>query len=318
MLPAGDTAKAVFKFVEAAEHLMALRRDETEATKKALAAQILQYVERAERLKASKAATVDFPQAPSTVPNGAALKKKAAVGAGGVDLAALGVAMASQELINNTSAADRSTGALQAATTLLLQAATNARPAEEVAAARAALLAAAARAGLTAELTALQIQDGHNASSRRSKLAVMHRVVPRLWVGQFEALRDDCRLLREHGVTHVVSVMSGAKEALPADLIRGHLHVRVDDTEEEAGSLAASFPSIADFIDGALSSGGVVFVHCGAGISRSVTATCAYLVRKYSLSAADAIGLVRRARPCASPNEGFVAALERWAAAAWH
>ena len=184
VLPAGDTAKAVFKFVEAAEHLMALRKDEMdEATKKALAAQILEYVERAERLKASKAATVDFPQAPSTVPNGAALKKKAAVGAGGIDLVALDVAMASQELINNASAADRSTGALQAATTLLLQAATNARPAEEVAAARAALLAAAERAGLTAELTALQIQDGHNtSSSRRSRGTVWEPI-------SFECLR---------------------------------------------------------------------------------------------------------------------------------
>jgi predicted protein tyrosine phosphatase len=242
-----------------------------------------------------------FPQVPSTVPKAAAPRPLQ----DGVDLAALDLAMASQELID-TRADCRS--ALAGVTTTLLQASTNARPAEEVAVAHAALLAAVAEAGLSEELTALQIRDGN--ASRRTRLAVMHRVLPRLWVGQFEALKDDCRVLREQQVTHVVSVMSGEKASLPPDLF--HLHVRVDDREVEAGTLAASFREIVRFIDAAISSGGVVFVHCGAGISRSVTAACAYIIWKQRISAAAAISLVRRARPCANPNDGFVAALTRW------
>lgn len=283
------------------------------ASRKAVTAQVLDYVERAELLKKRKTDTgislpaatdVVFPQVPSTIPI-APLPD-----GGGVDLENLHLAMAAQELID-ARGGDKH-GALQAAMRTLLQVSTNARPAKEVTTARDALLAAVAHDGLVEELSRLRIQDGNK--SRKARLAIMHLVLPRLWVGQFEALRDDGRMLRERNVTHVISVMSGDKAALPPGLVRGHLHVRVDDREHEAGVLAASFAEITRFIDGAIASGGVVFVHCGAGISRSVTAACAYIVWKYRLSAADAIGLVRKARPCASPNDGFVAALERWEA----
>jgi len=48
-----------------------------------------------------------------------------------------------------------------------------------------------------------------------------------------------------------------------------------------------------------------VLVHCAAGMSRSVTITAAYLMKRYGLSAKDAVRLVTEARPCQSINRGF-------------
>mmetsp|Transcript_45308 Transcript_45308/g.144195 ORF Transcript_45308/g.144195 Transcript_45308/m.144195 type:complete len:87 (+) Transcript_45308:213-473(+) len=61
-----------------------------------------------------------------------------------------------------------------------------------------------------------------------------------------------------------------------------------------------------DFIEAGLAGGGTVYVHCGAGISRSATMAAAYLMRKEALSAGDAVLAVRAARPFARPNDGFM------------
>ena len=79
-------------------------------------------------------------------------------------------------------------------------------------------------------------------------------------------------------------------------------------------TLASHFDEIVRFVEEARSAGGVVFVHCGAGISRAPTSTCAYVMWKLRMPAADAIKLVRAARPCTRPNVGFVAALKAYEA----
>ena len=237
--------------------------------------------------------------------------------AGGVSMEAVRIVMAAQELLDSapssegSSSATPSQGALdamQAAVTKLQQVATNARPPEEVAAARAALDEAAEQAGLTATLAK---RSAKPATSATTKLQLLHEVMPRLWVGGWAALSDDCRVLQQKKVTHVVSVISADQRKLPP-FIRGHLYVRVDDTEEAAATLAAHFDEIAQFIEQARSGGGVVFVHCGAGISRAPTSACAYMIWKLRIPASNAIKLVRSARPCARPNVGFVAALKAW------
>jgi len=47
--------------------------------------------------------------------------------------------------------------------------------------------------------------------------------------------------------------------------------VQVDDREQAASIMASHFPQIVLFIDEARNRGGVVYVHCGAGISRAPT-----------------------------------------------
>lgn len=55
-----------------------------------------------------------------------------------------------------------------------------------------------------------------------------------------------------------------------------------------------------------------VLIHCHAGISRSVTIAAAYLMQKKRQDVEEALQLIKRARPIAQPNEGFLAQLQLW------
>ena len=52
------------------------------------------------------------------------------------------------------------------------------------------------------------------------------------------------------------------------------------------------FDDGAKFIHDAISSGGKVLVHCGAGISRSTTLLCAYFIRFKQMKFADSLKLI--------------------------
>lgn len=64
---------------------------------------------------------------------------------------------------------------------------------------------------------------------------------------------------------------------------------------------------IADFIDE-----GYVLVHCGAGLSRSVSVVIAYLCRYAGMSYSEALSFLKARRPSVAPADCFKAAIERW------
>ena len=232
-----------------------------------------------------------------------------------------------------------------AAADRLRRAATNARPASEVAAARTALVAAMESAGLSDSLRAALRSGvptggscGDGATARRLGASVMDAVLPRLWVGGWAALLDDCRALKQRGITHVVSVVSAQRRTMPS-WIRGHHHVECRDAEDASDTLAEALPGVVTFVARALRSSpdARVYLHCGAGISRGPSACVAYLIwllgagtrsraggggeescvamaaaRTTDRPAAAALALVKRARPGARPNPGFVRALVEW------
>lgn len=58
----------------------------------------------------------------------------------------------------------------------------------------------------------------------------------------------------------------------------------------------------------------VVLVHCMAGMSRSATIVCAYLLATTSMNTQEAISFVRSKRPIIQPNYGFEKQLRSWEA----
>lgn len=129
------------------------------------------------------------------------------LGDGGVDLAALLHALEAQEMI--ASAGDAAH--LQPAVTALLQAATNARPRTEVDEATAVLAAAmqSSRLRATGEASALPTKASAPArGSATARLAVMHKVIPRLFVGGWTALLNG------------TSARSGPRRARPPEALR--------------------------------------------------------------------------------------------------
>lgn len=76
-------------------------------------------------------------------------------------------------------------------------------------------------------------------------------------------------LLAEYKITHIVSILQGHSSTGPH-----HLTISLDDSHFE--NLLIHFPRVCDFIDEAVAGGGVVFVHCQMGISRSASCVIAY------------------------------------------
>jgi len=88
--------------------------------------------------------------------------------------------------------------------------------------------------------------------------------------------------------------------------------VPVDDFETE--SLGDFFPEFTSTIHTSLNSGeGAVLVHCSRGASRSVSMVVAYLIRFYDLSFEEGLDFVKKKRPEAAPNPGFVTQLKSFA-----
>lgn len=59
------------------------------------------------------------------------------------------------------------------------------------------------------------------------------------------------------------------------------------------------------FIKECLASGGAVFVHCYAGISRSASCVIAYLMQEIGMPFFEAMSYTRKRRPIIFPNYGF-------------
>ena len=127
-----------------------------------------------------------------------------------------------------------------------------------------------------------------------------HEVRPRLWLGAHAATEPF--FLEALGVTHVLNCLDESAVA-DADVVT--LTLNLDDIESERVPLARATA----FIRCALGAGGVVLVHCAAGISRSATCVVAHIVAAERCTVEAALASVRAVRAQASPNEGFLAQL---------
>ncbi|KAG2487860.1 hypothetical protein HYH03_013576 [Edaphochlamys debaryana] len=146
-----------------------------------------------------------------------------------------------------------------------------------------------------------------NTASLGLSLNSPQAVLPGLLISSFSVETSESTLKRQ-GVTHIVQV---GIELHPSHLGKfKYLTVPVQDTE--GADLVGQLQPILEFIDAARASGGVVLVHCMMGISRSASVCIAYLMWKERLEFVAAAERVYAARPCISPNPGFVLQLLEW------
>lgn len=164
----------------------------------------------------------------------------------------------------------------------------------------------------------------HQAVWRSSSMAL---VVPGLYVGT-EAVSTDYKQLQEAGITHIVNAC-GSKNLFPDKI--SYLSVPLRDAPDQDLSKVIG-PTVA-WVEAALTTRGghlgasqaageaeplmpqmrspnKVLIHCQMGISRSVALLIAYLISKRSMTFEQALACVKRVRPIANPNVGFVAQLK--------
>ena len=99
----------------------------------------------------------------------------------------------------------------------------------------------------------------------------------------------------------MLQVLSGLNPCFPSDL--SYKIVNVMDVPWE--NLAKHFSTCNKFIKNSIDQGGTVFVHCYAGVSRSASIVCAYLMYEHKMPMFYALSLIKQKRPIAFPNPGF-------------
>lgn len=130
-----------------------------------------------------------------------------------------------------------------------------------------------------------------------------------LWVGGIEALQH----LDEHRIGAVVTILQKDRvyEEEITQLVGKRPHLRFYLYDDEDEPIQRFFKESTRFIDRHIRAGRNVLVHCHAGISRSVTLVIHYMmVMRGFQSPQVALDHIRRVRPHANPNPGFMRALE--------
>ncbi|XP_059179822.1 dual specificity protein phosphatase 19-like [Centropristis striata] len=118
----------------------------------------------------------------------------------------------------------------------------------------------------------------------------------------------DIDTLQRHKVSHVLNVAYGVTNLFPDQLIYKTLQILdLPDTD-----ITSYLGECSSFIDQAQEQGGVVLVHCNAGVSRSSSIVIGYLMLREGLSFNDAYGKVKLARPSTRPNPGFYQQLQTY------
>eukprot|EP00051_Salpingoeca_urceolata_P002266 m.48637 g.48637 ORF g.48637 m.48637 type:complete len:184 (+) comp12016_c0_seq2:57-608(+) len=113
-------------------------------------------------------------------------------------------------------------------------------------------------------------------------------------------------VLDDNGITHILNVGVGIANKFEGDGIE-YLAVELLDVPETRLGPAVA-PCLA-FICAAIEAGGIVLIHCNAGVSRSASVAIAYTMRTQGWSFDEALAFLRQTRPAARPNDGFSAQL---------
>lgn len=114
----------------------------------------------------------------------------------------------------------------------------------------------------------------------------------------------------------IVSLSSARDRAYryppPCKSVRRH-HVEIEDSPQ--ADMLQHIKETARFMHETICAEKAVYVHCQAGLSRSVTIVMAYLIRYQRVSLCQAYMIIKCARPIACPNGAFCRQLREWEAA---
>ncbi|KAG9264146.1 tyrosine-protein phosphatase vhp-1-like [Astyanax mexicanus] len=135
--------------------------------------------------------------------------------------------------------------------------------------------------------------------------APLSRILPQLYLGAEMDVTQDCLSARD--ISYVLSVSRCCPQ--PSFLPQSqYLRIPIDDSLRD--DLLPWIPQALSFIDGAMSLGCSVIVHCAAGISRSPALAVAYVMYSLGMDLDHAYRYVKERRPTISPNFNFLGQLQ--------
>ena len=150
-------------------------------------------------------------------------------------------------------------------------------------------------------MTLVQSWDEQHWAAGLMVWPIIHTVTPQLAISDVYAAKHE-KTLEQHGITHILSLLSYASiEPVPSFIT----NLKLDILDYPDENILDEFSITNKFIDDAVRSGGKVLIHCQAGISRSSTVLCAYLMKSQDLTRDAAFKLIKDQRSHVRPNEGF-------------
>ena len=127
------------------------------------------------------------------------------------------------------------------------------------------------------------------------------KIRPHLYLGNLNTLD----MLDDYNI-HMIFSLLPAENYLPENIMyeRRVAYCEIDDSPHENIIKCANF--MIPLMVREIRNGHNILVHCHAGISRSVSILIAYLMVVENLSFDEALFSIRKVRPEANPNDGFV------------
>jgi len=132
-----------------------------------------------------------------------------------------------------------------------------------------------------------------------SKDSSIDNITHNIYVGNYAASSDK-KLLSEIGITHILISGVNMKAFYPDNFI----YKTIGLYDSEYTKITKYFSMSNEFIDEG-NRQGKILVHCGAGISRSVSLVLAYMINNMKIPFSEAVYLLKSKRKVANPNPGF-------------
>mmetsp|Transcript_7560 Transcript_7560/g.12596 ORF Transcript_7560/g.12596 Transcript_7560/m.12596 type:complete len:182 (+) Transcript_7560:120-665(+) len=145
-------------------------------------------------------------------------------------------------------------------------------------------------------------------------------IVPGLWIGALWSIREIAKRpnLRWTVITalhseNLTAFIEASKQELEREclgIVEAHECWQIPDKSDSV-FISTQLEEVLTNIDQGTnpSDNKVCLVHCAFGTSRSVSICAAWLISRRGMSLADSLECIRRVRPEAMPNMGFIAGL---------
>jgi len=148
-------------------------------------------------------------------------------------------------------------------------------------------------------------ESGRGEHHEKKRKVDCNKICTGIIIGNGETVLD-LNYLKDAGVTHVLNTAEqhvSVNQASYASRGIQYYGFHVDDLPH--CNISRYFHRTTEFIDRAITGGGLVVVNCYMGLSRSSSVVIAYLITKHNMSFDRALDFVRKSRTV-RPNEGFV------------
>lgn len=131
-----------------------------------------------------------------------------------------------------------------------------------------------------------------------------------IWIGSMGD-SENAAFFNRHKIALVVNCSRDIPYSFPRHGQR--IRVNVHDNKTERATILQYWPDAVTAIEGAVSKGKGVLVHCYAGMQRSTATVAAYLIWKEGISAEEAMRRIKTRKPEAfEPVPTFDDSLKEW------